>query len=315
MEKSRFSNMCFIVGWRPMRFTSVLRIRVQAQLALACFCFCGSVLAVEKVYYPEYQLKLVHSINFKYPLELLKLAIAKSGNQVDLQPASTDLTKKRSQNELKTGNTFDIYWGTTSIELERDSIPVRICLMKGLMGWRIPLVAKKNQNLFRNAKTLGDLQQFTAGQGTHWQDTKILRFADLKVESSSTVDLLSKMLVADRFDYFPRGVQEIWEERELRPEMDIVVDPHIAIHYMNPFYFFVTRNKPELAKLVQQGLETAIKDGSFDKLFFQYYSEPLRKANIGTRTIIELENPFLPPNTPVDGKTLWLPSKEANSKT
>jgi hypothetical protein len=67
----------------------------------------------------------------------------------------------------------------------------------------------------------------------------------------------------------------------------------------------VNRKNTKLAKDISEGLERAIADGSFDKVFQQYFGERLRKAHLGTRTVIELRNPLLTPGTPSDRPELW----------
>ena len=71
----------------------------------------------------------------------------------------------------------------------------------------------------------------------------------------------------------------------------------------------VNRHNTRLAQDIREGLEKAIADGSFDKLFQQYYGERLRKAHLETRTVIELRNPLLTPGTPSDRPELWYDSK------
>jgi len=67
----------------------------------------------------------------------------------------------------------------------------------------------------------------------------------------------------------------------------------------------VNRKNTRLAQDIRAGLEKAIADGSFDKLFQQYFGEWLRKAQLETRTVIELRNPLLTPGTPSDRAELW----------
>lgn len=54
-----------------------------------------------------------------------------------------------------------------------------------------------------------------------------------------------------------------------------------------------------------QGLEKARHDGSFDKLFHQYHDATIKRAGLENRTIIELDNPLLPDETPLGRRELW----------
>ncbi len=116
------------------------------------------------------------------------------------------------------------------------------------------------------------------------------------------------MLSGKRFEYFPRSVMEIWDEEAINPALE--VEPHLAIHYFYDAYFMVNRQNTKLAKDIRDGLEKAIADHSFDRLFEQYYGERLRKAHLETRTVIELRNPLLSQGTPADRSELWYDYKK-----
>jgi hypothetical protein len=69
---------------------------------------------------------------------------------------------------------------------------------------------------------------------------------------------------------------------------------------------FAHRKNTRLAQVIHDGLERAIRDGSFDKLFQQYFGEQIRKAHLETRTVIELQNPLLSPEeSPTNRPDLW----------
>lgn len=240
-----------------------------------------------------------------YLVEMLKLAVQKSGTKASLEAVRSDLNKIRTLMELQKGGQVDVYWGGASNEREAAMLPIRICLMKGLMGWRIPLVTKKNEHMFAQVETLDDLKKLSAGQGFHWTDTQVLLGSEIRVERSYEYDNLLKMLVAGRFDYFPRSIMEIWDEVARHSEMDILVDTHVVIHYPTAFYFFVKKDNRELADLLERGLEIAIKDGSFNKLFYEHHKSRILQAHIENRRIIELKNPLLPARTPLERKDLW----------
>jgi hypothetical protein len=97
---------------------------------------------------------------------------------------------------------------------------------------------------------------------------------------------------------------EIWDEQAINADT-LEVEPRLALHYFYDAYFMVNRNNTRLAQDVRNGLERAIADGSFDKVFQDYFGERLRKAHLESRTVIELHNPLLTPGTPSDRRELW----------
>lgn len=281
---------------------SLLRSIIFCIVFFACIHF--PAFALDAVRYPVSRHADLDSHN-DYTVEVLRLTIQKSGAKLTLQPVRNDLNKIRTLAELTDGNTIDVVWGGATKEREESMLPIRICFMKGLNGWRIPLVTKKNSHMFAKVNTLSDLQKFIAGQGYHWSDTKILLASGIKVERSYEFESLFRMLGAGRFDYFPRSMMEIWNEFDVHQEMDIAIDKHIVIHYPAAFYFYVKKGNKELAAVLQRGLEVAIQDGSFDKLFYAFHKKEILNAGLETRRVIELKNPFLTPETPLARKELW----------
>jgi len=204
------------------------------------------------------------------------------------------------------GVDVDVVWTMTSKEREEVLLPIRIPLEKGLLGWRIFLIQTKNAGKFANIKSLDDLKKYEAGQGHDWPDTEILRASGLKVKGSPNYDSIFKMLEAGRFDYFPRSVLEIWDEAKSHPDMDLEIEKTVVVQYPTAQYFFVNKKNTQLAGLIESGLQLALKDGSFDKLFLEEYGEDLKRANLKGRTHFLIGNPLLPAQTPLQDKRLWL---------
>ena len=69
-------------------------------------------------------------------------------------------------------NLLDVTWSVTSIERERQFLPIRIPIMAGLFGKRALLV-KKGDTRLKDVKTLKELKSFRAVLGYDWPDTKI----------------------------------------------------------------------------------------------------------------------------------------------
>jgi hypothetical protein len=72
-------------------------------------------------------------------------------------------------------------------------------------------------------------------------------------------------------------------------------------------YFFVSKQDSKLYQRLERGFQMALQDGSFEKLFntHWYIQNTLKLAKIGQRRIFRLNNPLLPPETPLDRKEFW----------
>lgn len=240
-----------------------------------------------------------------YPLKLLRLAFDKVGAHPILRASKVPMQQGRALTELARGGTVRVVWSMTSIEREAALLPIRIPIYKGLIGWRLPLVRAEEPDLLSDVHSVQELRHFTAGQGHDWPDTEILRGNGLNVVGVPRYDSLFQMLAMKRFDYFPRSISEIWAEAQQHRADGIVIDRNLVIRYPTAFYFFVNKHDTALAKTIRSGLEHAIADGSFDRLFCQHHTRVIKQARLERRTVIELNNPILPPQTPLARKELW----------
>ncbi len=247
-----------------------------------------------------------------YILELLELALEASKQEseiIDIRQNDHDLTQARQIAELRRGEKLDLIWTMSSINREAVIRPIRIPLLKGILGQRVFLVHEDRVAEFQSITHLQQLKDFTAGQGSHWPDTPILRHNGLSVITTTHYSLLFDMLAGGRFDYFPRGANEAWQEIDAHQKKPLVVEPTLMLSYIAPMYFFVSPDNESLAARIETGLEKMYDDGSFDRHFFQHpsISTMLKNIHIDERHIFRLDNPLLPKKTPVDIERYWLP--------
>lgn len=240
-------------------------------------------------------------------VDILRLALSKSDPQATIGMTSEPLPQSRVEDEIKRGN-VDLMWAGVDDHLESNLMAVRIPLLKGLLGHRIFIINKDQQHIFTNIKKLDDLKRLTAGQGTQWGDTQILKGANIPVATTLKYHNLFTMLEGDRFDYFPRAIHEPWSEVASRPELNLVVEENIMLVYPFAMYFFVKKGNQEMHDKLYNGLEMAIADGSFDELFYsnQQIKDAINKTNIKNRTVIRVPNAAMHPDTPLDRTEFWL---------
>ncbi|WP_331347152.1 diguanylate cyclase [Cellvibrio sp. UBA7661] len=243
----------------------------------------------------------------RYAVELLKVVFEHTdGKYVQVPQTGEQRTQARVIEDIKNGVT-QIMWAATDQTLESELTPIRIPILKGFLGHRIFLIRKGDQARFDHVKTLDDLKQIKLGQGTTWADTKILQPNNLNVVTTQKFAGLMYMLDGGRFDAFPRGVSEPWSEVNFGG-LPFEVEKRIMLVYKMPMYFFTNKSNSALAKDIELGLNRAIADGSFDKVFFNDPSirSALEKADIKNRIILHLDNPTLSKETPIDRPELWL---------
>lgn len=208
--------------------------------------------------------------------------------------------------ELSNDKDNGVLWTATSQERETLLRAIRVPLFKGLMGTRVLVIRRDDVEKFSQVKSLADLQKLVAGQGANWPDTTILRANGLRATEGVGKDQLFKMLEAQRFDYFPRGIIEIANEITFLQEHNLVVAPDLLLSYPAAIYYFVSKNNDELAQRIERGWEIILANGDFDRFFYGHprISGGLKYLQLNQR-VIHLANPELPDNFPLDKNHYW----------
>ncbi len=251
-------------------------------------------------------------LRYKYRIELLKLAMDstfESDGAYSLEPVTAQATQKRGLVLLEEGEKVNIGFFPLNKERELKFIPVRIPILRGMLGYRVCLIRKDSLSAFSEIESLVQLKKkFTAGFGSQWADMEILRANNIPVVGTVKYDGLFKMLSGRRFDYFPRGINEAWIELSDKKTnySDLTVVPHIALYYPYPVYYFVNKKYPEIADRIERGLKISLMNGTFKKLFLQYHGDIIRQADLRNRKLFMLINPTLPEGTPEPDTGWWL---------
>lgn len=245
-----------------------------------------------------------------YKIELLRLALEKTKKTegaYNLIPSDIIIPTNRLVTTLQEGKQLSVLFSATTLRLESQLRPIRIPVLKGILGYRIFLIRKQDKEKFDSITTLDELKKYTVGQGLGWRDIDILKENGFPVVTGGPYEGLFLMLTSGRFDYFSRGVIEALVEHEERKEKlpTLFVEEKLLIHYPFPVYFFVARENTALANRIERGLNMMINDGSFDELFNKHHQALLEKANIKNRRIFKINNPLLPQSTNLDRVELW----------
>lgn len=230
----------------------------------------------------------------EYYSSLLKLALDKTANEyaeAKLVETEGKMMQDRAFNGLNSKSTIDVFWSVTSASREAQSIPIRVPLLEGIMGYRVSLIRKLDTHKFVNAT---ELRKLIAGQGHDWPDLEILSANGYLVWGASDYDSLIDLLRKKRIDYFPRAINEVVTEYNYHQDPNLVIESQWLLHYPSFMFFFVSQNNPELAKRIERGLKLAKADGSFNDLFEQYIDLAILNAtlDLSNRAVLTLQNPF-----------------------
>jgi hypothetical protein len=245
-------------------------------------------------------------------IELLRTVLQrteKTDGPFSLRQNEIYMTQSRFAIELQRGSIIapNVIWSNPTVELENILLPIRIPIRKGITGYRIFLIDRKNKKKFSDVKTVNELRNLIVGQGHDWDDVKVFRHNKFNVETATTYESLFKMLIKGRFDFFSRSISEISFEYESRRNMypDLHIEENILLYYPWPKYFFVNKKDHKLADRLLRGFNIMIEDGSYDKWFKKYHQKSVSEANFKDRKLFKLINPLLPKTAPLNKRELW----------
>ncbi len=311
----RYSGPCLrqtlISIFRP--FFSFRSIFIFRSLLLGSLFLLASTIAVAE----EHQVLLYSQKEFRYQYYLALLRQALNATEDDYgktdvqiyQPHATEITEARGMALLQQRR-IHIAFVPTSREREELFRAVPIPLDQGLLGLRLLLIKESSQPRFdriQNAKELRE--KMLGGFNTNWSDYGIYESNGFKVLPATKYETLFKMLETGRFDYFSRGLIEVWSELDNFKNQypDLRVENRFAFYYNIPVYFFVHKDNEQLAQRIEVGLKRIQTSGAFSKLFQAYYGEHIARAKLDKRQIIILNSPQGPQGIPVV-KPFWWPA-------
>ena len=271
-----------------------------ARVILGILFFVGSLSATHiyaaqsapvAVRYPASDSNPYYYKRVKYFVEILELALSKSDHQYQLEKVSLPfMNESRSKTNIM-ANLYDVHWLNAQPFLDNGLQPIRIPLCKGLTGWRVFFIRPESQQAFSTIKNITDLKHYTAGNGNDWPETVLYRHAELPQKLSGSWKGLFNMLKQNRIDYLSRSALEIYDEENAFPDWNLKIESKLVLQYPAAYYFYVNKNNQQLAADIQVGLERAIADGSFDKIFNLYFSEKIKQLDLANRRVIKITAP------------------------
>ena len=247
---------------------------------------------------------------YEYRWKLLELVLAQTQNadeSLRLLPYPEDITQNRGMQLLQSG-AIDVIALGTNAERESQMRPIKIDILRGIVGFRIFVIRAADQARIARMDEQTLRQHLVFGLNSQWADLPIMRVNGFAVETSSSYEKLFGMLTAGRFDAFPRGLNEAARELNERKQSypELAVEQTKALFFPYPVYFWVSRENTALAQRIERGLKRSLADGSFRQLFEAYHATEIAMLAREKRLVIRLANPILPAGTaPPDTRWWW----------
>ncbi|AZQ83788.1 hypothetical protein EKO29_06945 [Colwellia sp. Arc7-635] len=116
--------------------------------------------------------------------QLLDIIFLKQNLTLDLVYAKEHITQGRALKELNNNAAIDLTWSVTTSARERSLTPIRIPLYQGLIGWRVFIINKHQQEKFDEINNLTTLGEMLAIQRFDWPDYQVFIENNLNVDGN-----------------------------------------------------------------------------------------------------------------------------------
>lgn len=253
----------------------------------------------------------VKDLRSRYNFEILHKAMQLTEpefGEYEIKIVIKGIPSIRLRQMIGAGDIINIAMVVTTPEWEAAAVPIRIPLRLGILNYRLLLTNKNKLNEFVDVKTIEQLKEKSVGLRRHWATWQTMNNLGYTVVNAYSYEAIFAMLDKGRFDYIPRGVHEIYDEINIRKNelKNLTVEPNLALYIPAPFYVFISPNEPRLVKRFQLGLNRMVEQGILRDMLNKHYAKFLKRADLKNRLILNVGNPDLPIDTPIDRKELWL---------
>ncbi len=278
----------------------MMPIRMCLRCILLWLSCCAPIAAAEQTVVKHFNQDYSPKLR-QYLTDLLALVLEETREEFGdyrVEYYSNALSPTRSKKEAERGDNINTLfapdWMGPYLDINK-VIRLTYPVFNGLLGFRAIVVNPADVADFQKIGSINEFKELNAGQGTSWSEVHILRSNGLPVVESQTFDALFPMLSLRRYDYLPLSILEIYDSVNNVPnhQQQYAIVDTVTIFYPFPFYLYVNRQQPELARRLQRGLEIAASRGSLPALFSRTFPDVEAQLLQQTKKVMLLNNPFL----------------------
>ena len=265
-------------------------------LSILKILILGLCLAVGKgVWANEVKLHLAYQKagGQEYFVELLEQSLRDKGYNPKIQ-FKGKLPQKRLTHMVQRGE-LSLIWRLRTAKRDKELVPVRVDITNGLIGQRILLIPKGQQEIYSKIKNLDDFRLLNKVGvfGVDWYDSEVWHANNLPFIEQDGMwqrSVYRKVASKERVvDYFSRGFFEILNEWKEHPYLDI--EQHLMFVYDRDFWFYLSPQESDLQPILEEVLKEAKNSGLMESLIKKHWSESFKVLKPDRRTIIHLATP------------------------
>lgn len=236
---------------------------------------------------------------YQYVQKVLQLALNKTKQEYgdfELKATSEDINLGRLLLQMDK-DIYPNYFFKISItdELLEKFHVIQFPVDRGVSGYRIAFINQQRKESFCPIENIESLRKQVVVQGIGWLDGEILKYNGINVYALANYRSMFELVSLNRVDLFFRAINEIKNEYEAeqRNFPNLMIEPCIALYYPLPRFFVTAKNNIENANRIEKGLKIAYADGSFIKLWEEYFLDSIELVKLKNRTLLKLENPYI----------------------
>jgi len=209
-------------------------------------CFSTKICATETVLI--YNPSSSQDSRYTYPKNLLQRTIDVTETEfgfAEVKNTTHLMTRARTLRELEQGVDVHVMAEAPKPEWDARLLSVRIPIRKGIQGYRLFLIKKRDQARLNAISSFDAFINVPTGSGVGWSTTRVLKDNKFNVITGNNYDGLFGMLMLDRFTTFGRGINEAFDELAQHKQQypELAIDEKFLLFIPLPTYFFVSPKK------------------------------------------------------------------------
>jgi hypothetical protein len=189
---------------------------------------------------------------------------------------------------------LSLIWGVQTRVRDKAYASVSNELTNGLIGQRILLVPKGEEQAYAGVRTLDDLRRLgkVGGVGASWFDAEVWRFNSLPVyaKTGDWRHLFAMVASGNRHvDYLVRGANEVVGEAKHHNEL--AIEPHLVLIHGRDVHFYLSPDALRYKAVIERALANADRSGLKKELIARYFLPGFKALNLDQRVRIKLRTP------------------------